>query len=84
MAQAYDFALDKMGMDIMSYQIWMDYINFLKSVYVETILCILNSIYTCIPTSVSMTLCQLIIMNFFKERIIRIDCKYYVFLLEVL
>ena len=32
MAQAYDFALDKMGMDIMSYQIWMDYINFLKSV----------------------------------------------------
>lgn len=32
MAQAYDFALDKMGMDIMSYQLWVDYINFLKSV----------------------------------------------------
>ncbi|KAL3882786.1 hypothetical protein ACJMK2_029149 [Sinanodonta woodiana] len=32
MAQAYDFALDKMGMDIMSYQIWVDYITFLKNV----------------------------------------------------
>ncbi|XP_074649592.1 cleavage stimulation factor subunit 3-like [Tubulanus polymorphus] len=32
MAQAYDFALDKMGMDIMSYGIWSDYITFLKSV----------------------------------------------------
>ncbi|KAL5010433.1 hypothetical protein ScPMuIL_012738 [Solemya velum] len=32
MAQAYDFALDKMGMDIMSYQIWADYVHFLKSV----------------------------------------------------
>ncbi|XP_067120911.1 cleavage stimulation factor subunit 3 isoform X1 [Centruroides vittatus] len=32
MAQAYDFALDKMGMDIMSYPIWNDYVNFLKSV----------------------------------------------------
>ncbi|XP_077999834.1 cleavage stimulation factor subunit 3-like [Glandiceps talaboti] len=32
MAQAYDFALDKMGMDIMSYQIWADYIQFLKGV----------------------------------------------------
>ncbi|KAK7107878.1 cleavage stimulation factor subunit 3-like [Littorina saxatilis] len=32
MAQAYDFALEKIGMDIMSYQIWVDYINFLKSV----------------------------------------------------
>ncbi|KAL3216531.1 hypothetical protein MRX96_033030 [Rhipicephalus microplus] len=32
MAQAYDFALDKMGMDILSYPIWNDYINFLKSV----------------------------------------------------
>ncbi|XP_052243901.1 cleavage stimulation factor subunit 3-like isoform X2 [Dreissena polymorpha] len=32
MAQAYDFALDKMGMDIMSSSIWSDYINFLKSV----------------------------------------------------
>ena len=35
MAQAYDFALEKMGMDIQSYQIWADYINFLKSVYVQ-------------------------------------------------
>lgn len=32
MAQAYDFALEKIGMDIMSYQIWVDYINFLKAV----------------------------------------------------
>ncbi len=32
MAQAYDFALDKIGMDIMSYQLWSDYIGFLKSV----------------------------------------------------
>lgn len=32
MAQAYDFALDKMGMDIMSFSIWSDYISFLKSV----------------------------------------------------
>lgn len=32
MAQAYDFALDKMGMDIMSHSIWNDYIQFLKSV----------------------------------------------------
>jgi len=32
MAQAYDFALEKIGMDILSYQIWSEYINFLKSV----------------------------------------------------
>lgn len=32
MAQAYDFALEKMGMDIMSYPIWNDYITFLKNV----------------------------------------------------
>lgn len=31
-AQAYDFALDKIGLDVMSYNIWVDYINFLKSV----------------------------------------------------
>jgi hypothetical protein len=30
MAQAYDFALDKMGMDIQSSSLWTDYINFLK------------------------------------------------------
>ncbi|XP_012271030.1 protein suppressor of forked isoform X2 [Orussus abietinus] len=32
MAQAYDFALDKIGMDIHSYSIWNDYVMFLKSV----------------------------------------------------
>lgn len=32
MAQAYDFALDKIGMDIHSFPIWHDYVNFLKSV----------------------------------------------------
>ncbi|GLV37008.1 suppressor of forked [Carabus blaptoides fortunei] len=32
MAQAYDFALDKIGMDIHSYAIWNDYVNFLKAV----------------------------------------------------
>uniref|UniRef100_H2YS43 Suppressor of forked domain-containing protein n=1 Tax=Ciona savignyi TaxID=51511 RepID=H2YS43_CIOSA len=32
MAQAYDFALEKIGMDIMSYQIWADYVAFLKGV----------------------------------------------------
>lgn len=32
MAQAYDFALDKIGMDVMSYPIWVEYIAFLKSV----------------------------------------------------
>nr|CAD7392842.1 unnamed protein product [Timema cristinae] len=32
MAQAYDFALDKIGMDIQSYAIWNDYVNFLKAV----------------------------------------------------
>ena len=32
MAQAYDFALDKMGMDFHSFTIWSDYITFLKHV----------------------------------------------------
>ncbi|XP_034234284.1 protein suppressor of forked [Thrips palmi] len=32
MAQAYDFALEKIGMDIQSYSIWSDYVNFLKGV----------------------------------------------------
>ena len=32
MAQAYDFALEKIGMDVYSYTIWNDYITFLKSV----------------------------------------------------
>lgn len=32
MSQAYDFAIEKIGMDIMSYQLWADYVNFLKSV----------------------------------------------------
>ncbi len=31
MAQAYDFALEKIGMDVYSYTIWNDYITFLKS-----------------------------------------------------
>jgi len=32
MAQAYDFALDKMGMDISSFPIWNEYVRFLKGV----------------------------------------------------
>ncbi|UJR14715.1 hypothetical protein I4U23_001708 [Adineta vaga] len=32
MVQAYDFALEKIGMDVYSYTIWNDYVNFLKSV----------------------------------------------------
>lgn len=32
MAQAYDFTLDKMGMDVSSSSVWHDYVNFLKSV----------------------------------------------------
>ncbi|ODN04266.1 Cleavage stimulation factor subunit 3 [Orchesella cincta] len=32
MAQSYDFALEKIGMDIQSFSIWNDYANFLKSV----------------------------------------------------
>ncbi|XP_065209066.1 protein suppressor of forked isoform X2 [Planococcus citri] len=32
MAQAYDFAIDKIGLDIMSFTIWNDYVTFLKSV----------------------------------------------------
>lgn len=32
MAQAYDFALEKIGMDVHSYSIWNDYVNFLKAV----------------------------------------------------
>ena len=31
-AQCYDFALDKVGMDIQSYSIWNDYIHFLRNV----------------------------------------------------
>lgn len=31
LAQAYDFALEKIGMDLHSYSIWSDYIQFLKS-----------------------------------------------------
>lgn len=34
MAQAYEFALDKVGMDMHSYSIYSDYISFLKSAYV--------------------------------------------------
>lgn len=32
MAQAYDFALEKIGMDLQSYSIWNDYVTFLKGV----------------------------------------------------
>ena len=32
MAQAYDFALDRMGLDIQSHGIWSDYIKFLRGV----------------------------------------------------
>ncbi|CAH2235416.1 jg13274 [Pararge aegeria aegeria] len=32
MAQAYDFALDKIGLDIHAYPIWNDYVTFLKAV----------------------------------------------------
>lgn len=32
MAKAYDFALEKIGMDIHSYCIWNDYVTFLKAV----------------------------------------------------
>ena len=31
LAQAYNFALEKMGMDIASFPIWNEYIRFLKS-----------------------------------------------------
>lgn len=34
MAQAYEFALEKIGLDVSSYNVWNDYVNFLKSVYV--------------------------------------------------
>lgn len=32
LAQAYDFALEKIGMDLHAFSIWSDYIQFLKSV----------------------------------------------------
>lgn len=32
LAQAYDFALEKIGMDLHAFSIWNDYITFLKSV----------------------------------------------------
>lgn len=32
LAQAYDFALEKIGMDLHAFSIWTDYISFLKSV----------------------------------------------------
>lgn len=31
MIEAYDSALKKIGLDVMSYSIWQDYITFLKS-----------------------------------------------------
>ncbi|CAF3545443.1 unnamed protein product [Adineta steineri] len=35
MIQAYDFALEKIGMDIYSYTIWNDYVNFLRSLQID-------------------------------------------------
>ncbi|VEL15669.1 unnamed protein product [Protopolystoma xenopodis] len=35
MAQAYDFTLDKMGLDLSSYSIWSEYTNFLRSTQVQ-------------------------------------------------
>lgn len=35
MAKAYDFALDKVGLDMNAYTIYSDYVAFLKSVYVH-------------------------------------------------
>lgn len=32
LAQAYDFALEKIGMDLYAYSIWSDYVQFLRSV----------------------------------------------------
>lgn len=32
LAQAYDFALEKIGMDLYSFSIWSDYVQFLRSV----------------------------------------------------
>ena len=29
---AYEFAIDKIGMDINSYSVWVEYVNYLKSV----------------------------------------------------
>ncbi len=31
MTEAYELALDKIGLDVMSYSVWLEYINFLKS-----------------------------------------------------
>ena len=31
MTKAYEFAIDKIGFDVLSFPIWADYINFLKS-----------------------------------------------------
>ena len=35
MAQAYDCALEKVGMDVYSYSVWNDYVTFLKAVWVR-------------------------------------------------
>ena len=35
MTQAYDFALEKIGLDVYAFTIWNDYVTFLKSVYVK-------------------------------------------------
>lgn len=35
MRKAYDFAIDKIGLDLQSYPIWNDYINFLRNIEVQ-------------------------------------------------
>lgn len=37
MAQTFDFALDRMGLDPQAYSLYTDYISYLKSVYVFSI-----------------------------------------------
>lgn len=37
MAKTYDFALDKVGLDMQAYSIYADYISFLKTVYVNNL-----------------------------------------------
>jgi hypothetical protein len=50
MAQAYDFALDKMGLDIQSNALWNDYINFLKESPLLLPTC--NLIFACIAIEI--------------------------------
>ncbi|XP_031756596.1 cleavage stimulation factor subunit 3 [Xenopus tropicalis] len=47
MAQAYDFALDKIGMEIMSYPIWVDYINAMIAVCVASFTWVSSTLSVC-------------------------------------